>query len=365
MKICVISSQMAGFGKIGGFGSMTKKLAVSLAEEGHRVSVVVPRKKHQKAVEMAHGITIFGINFWDCFRFKNIMKTIDADIYHSQNPNLFSYLALKYEPAKKHVITCRDPRNLIDWLIETRYATWKRRLKTPLVCVFESGPFIRHAILEASIVGCPAEYLMNKVDSMYGRKDAILLPNIEDFPDTLPLKSDSPLVCFVGRLDKRKRPERIFSLAGKFPNVKFLIIGKAEDIGRHKMLEKVAGNFDNIEMLGYVDKHQSGILQQIYSRSWVLINTSAREGLPMTFIEAAGHGCAILSKVNPDSFATRFGYWAVKDDFEAGLGHLLKDNNWEKSGLAGFNYVKGIYDRQVAVDTHLKVYAGLMEGKNK
>ncbi len=361
MKICIISSQILGFGKIGGFGSMTRKLATALAKSGHDVSVVVPRKGHQKFIEYIDGITIYGLGFSDLFNIKNIYKQIDADIYHSQNPNILSFFATIFEPNKKHVITCRDPRDFKDWVVETKYATWPRRLKTPLVLLLEAGPLISYAVKKADVVGTPANFLRDKVANMYGRKDAILLPNLENIPDTLPQKSDTPTVCYVGRLDKRKRPELVFYVAKKFPNVEFLMVGKAEDATHQQSLEAKAATLPNVKMLGYIDKHSSTKIEDVYNKSWILINTAAREGLPLTFIEAAAHGCAILSQVNPDEFASNFGFWAQNGNFEEGLEWLLEDNRWRDQGEKGFKYVTQVYDEEKALSTHAKLYIQLLQ----
>ena len=43
MKVCILSPQYFGYGKIGGFGSMSRMLAESLAARGVEVSAVVPK----------------------------------------------------------------------------------------------------------------------------------------------------------------------------------------------------------------------------------------------------------------------------------------------------------------------------------
>lgn len=360
IKICIISSQFMGFGKIGGFGMMTRELAEALSNKGFDISVVVPKKRNQKDVEHINNVKIYGIKLSKIFNLKSIFHEIGADIYHSQNPNLFTFFAQMFEPQKKHIITCRDPRNLHDWFTEMRYATWRRRLKTPFVYFFEAGPLIRYAIKKADVVGAPAQYLKNKIREMYGVTNAILLPNAEKLPAHIPEKAKEPTVCFVGRLDKRKRPERVFELAKRFSDVKFLIAGKAEDSDRQKALERKAANIKNMILLGYIDKFNSDELQKIYSESWILINTASREGLPASFIEAAGHGCAILSGVNPDNFASEFGYWAKENDFEKGFVFLLKNNMWKEKGQKGFEYVKDIYDINKALKIHKNIYSDVL-----
>ncbi len=360
MHICIISSQYLGFGKVGGFGSMTRKLAVALAGAGHRVTVVVPRRKGQERFTERDGIRIIGLGLRQLLRGR-VYHEVNADLYHSQNPNAMTWVAMRAQPQKPHVITCRDPRDLRDWVIELRHATWRRRLKTPLVLAFEAGPLVTAAVRRADVVGCPAHFLRDKVARMYSlKRRPILLPNLETIPEELAPKADLPTVCMVGRLDRRKRPERCLRLAGAFPNVRFEIVGKAEDPRWQRKLESMAAQFPNVVMRGYVDKFASDGLCQIYGRSWVLLNTAAREGLPITFVEAAARGCAILSKVNPDDFAARFGFHAAADNFEEGLRWLLEGDRWRDRGRAAYEYVKETYDEAKALEAHLAVYRNLL-----
>ena len=75
-----------------------------------------------------------------------------------------------------------------------------------------------------------------------------------------------------------------------------------------------------------------------------------------SFIEAAGHHCAILSYVNPESFASRFGYHAAQNNFREGLEWLLSDQNWQMQGKLGHDYVQSVYGLEAAMNEHEKVY---------
>jgi hypothetical protein len=92
-----------------------------------------------------------------------------------------------------------------------------------------------------------------------------------------------------------------------------------------------------------------------------LINTAAREGLPTSFIEACAHKCAILSSVDPDGFATQFGYYSASDNFSTGLEWLLQNENWKNKGLAGYEYVRAICSTNNAIDMHVSIYKGLLK----
>jgi len=76
-------------------------------------------------------------------------------------------------------------------------------------------------------------------------------------------------------------------------------------------------NLPNLEMLGFIDQFAAMSLSQLFGRSWIMVKHRAREGLPNAFIEACAHGCAILSAVDPDGFASQFGYQVQDDNFVA------------------------------------------------
>jgi glycosyltransferase involved in cell wall biosynthesis len=95
---------------------------------------------------------------------------------------------------------------------------------------------------------------------------------------------------------------------------------------------------------------------QLLSDAWVLVNTSAREALPLSFLEAAAHGCALLSAVNPDQWVSRFGQYVQGDDFASGVRALMADSPLVK-GRAAYEYVKhSLHEYSRALTEHIKVY---------
>jgi cytolysin (calcineurin-like family phosphatase) len=72
--------------------------------------------------------------------------------------------------------------------------------------------------------------------------------------------------------------------------------------------------------------------------------------LPNAFIEAAAHRCAILSAVDPDGFATQFGYHASQDDFARGLDILLQNDHWIQCAQSGYEYVRETFACDKAID---------------
>lgn len=363
MKACLICAEFFGWGSQGGFGYATRVIGRELVKLGVEVYAVIPRPRsiEESEVEL-DGIRVIGINRNRPFSAKKVYQKIDADIYHSQQPSLASWVAQKAMPHKVHVATLRDPRSLKDWWQELTYPTHSP-LQVLITCFYYENVLARRAIRAMDKLYSPANFLREKSISLYKlRQTPHLLPTPVMVPENVE-KSKHPTVCFVGRWDRVKRPELFFDLASQFPKVKFLAIGKAHNLGYETRLRQRYGTIPNLRLVGYVDQFSSNDLSDYLSRSWILVNTSAKEALPNTFVEACAHRCAILSAQNPDNFASNFGRHVLHGDFKGSLGDLLKDDNWRKAGQKGFEYVMSINELSIAAKQHVSEYKLLLSEK--
>src|SRR5688572_29213847 len=110
---------------------------------------------------------------------------------------------------------------------------------------------------------------------------------------------EKPSVLYMGRLDPRKRPELTLELGHLFPEITFHIVGKARIASYEKDLKEKYADQKNIIFHGFVDQFAGDLHHQLLTNAAIHINTAVREGLPNSFVEAAGHKCAILSAVDP------------------------------------------------------------------
>jgi len=355
MRICLISVEIFAWGKYGGFGKATRTIGREPAARGHDVFAVVPRRPGQKPVETLDGITVLGFPPAFPFAATRLFRECDADIHHSCEPSFGTWLAMKAMPDRKHVVTFRDPRNFRDWRMEFARPSLNR-LQVVHNYLYENNPFVRRCIRNMDAVYTIANYLIPKVRSMYGLAvDPEFLPTPVAVPEAV-TKAGAPTVCYVARLDRRKRPELFLDLAATFPHVRFIAAGKSRDRGWEASLRKRYGDLPNLEMTGFVDQFSSGLHTEILGKSWIMVNTATREALPNSFLEAAAHRCAILSGVDPDGFASRFGYHAAADDFTEGLARLLEGNRWRERGEKGHEYVRETFEIGRAIDLHLAAY---------
>ncbi|MEK9138609.1 MAG: glycosyltransferase, partial [Bacteroidota bacterium] len=148
-----------------------------------------------------------------------------------------------------------------------------------------------------------------------------------------------------------------------FPEYRFIAVGKGSasaEAGYDAELKKRYEGVPNLEIPGFINRFKEPErMTKILSDTWVFVSTAAREGLPLTFLEAAAHGCAILSVVDPDQFATRFGRQVEDDDFVAGVKALLADAPLEK-GKRGYEYVRDVYENSRALAAHIEQYDRLL-----
>jgi glycosyltransferase involved in cell wall biosynthesis len=177
---------------------------------------------------------------------------------------------------------------------------------TSLRWVLRAAPWLQRQV----VIAVPAPHLAAKVAPTYGVRVSHCpwLPNIIDLPPAVS-KSPHPRVVFLGRLDPTKRPWLYVELARQFPEVEFLMLGQSYMHG--------AGSWQptalppNVRWLGHVDGTEKLAL---LTSSWVLINTSIHEGLPVSCLEALACETPLLSCLDPEGLVSQFGRYVGRWD---------------------------------------------------
>ena len=365
MRICFITSEIFWGKRRGGFGKLVRVVGRELVKRGFEVSVICWSEPDEFSPTELDGMQIlsypYSITSHSIFRHLvdytkvvPLIRKADADVYLSIDCMVETYLAQKIMPDRKHVIWAQDPFDESDYkLLSSVDPNYKfNRLK-----FWVTTELYRRAYKKADLILTHAKYFKPKISRLYhiNPDEIIYLPNpIEHIPDESSIvKSEKPTVCFLGRMDPQKRYWIFFELAKSFHDIKFIAIGKPSLLYEelYRRILKDYEKLENLEVMGFVDDE---IKSRILSRSWVMVLPSIREGLPIAFLEALSHGCALLSSVNPDNIVSKFGYYAAKDEFEKGLCALLKDNMWRVKGRSGYNYVKRTHNLSRIIDKLLK-----------
>ena len=361
VRICLVCGEIFAWNKYGGFGRSARWIGRDLVRRGYEVHAVVPRRKGQRPVEQLDGMTVWSFPLYNPLASLWLYRRCRAQIYHSQQPSLGTALARIAMPRSRHVVTCRDIKLSRDWRIEQALPS-RSRLAARLTRLYEDNPLVGWAVRNA-----------DRVFSAYqgvGRKARVkfrlpvepgFLPSPVEVPVTV-RKSATPQVCYVGRWDRRKRPHLFFELARAFPEVRFVAVGLSQDKAWEASLRDTYGGLPNLELRGFVNQFDGTLLSGLYEESWILVNTSPREGLPTSFLEAAAHRCAIRACVNPDGFTAQSGWHASAKTLSTGLAHLLEADRWRSCGERAYQLVRDSYESERAMDLHCALYRELLEG---
>lgn len=187
----------------------------------------------------------------------------------------------------------------------------------------------------------------------YGRDAEVLAMPCEDFSivnglASPPGPSSMPSVLWVGRLSAEKRPDWLLAIAAMCPDVRFDIIGQAnQDTEYSKIFLSKARELHNVKLRGVVQHDDIGAH---YSKASAVICTSRFEGFPNVFLEAWSVGLPTITTFDPDSIVSQEGIGFVGEsveDLRADLTRLLSDQDtWEKCSANARDY----FVRNHAVD---------------
>jgi glycosyltransferase involved in cell wall biosynthesis len=178
------------------------------------------------------------------------------------------------------------------------------------------------------------------------------------FPEHEPSRGKQ--VLWVGRCRSAKQPQKFVELAGKLPGMHFTMIasGTEYEPGLMKKLEDSTRSLNNLHLIRGLPFDE---VISWYPRSSILVNTSSIEGMPNTFLEAAAHGCCLVSlEVNPDG---------IFDEGQAGICaegsleklvsviRILQDNPDKRHDLAvsTYRFLRNRHDREKIIPRYLEI----------
>ena len=367
MKVLFVANEFFSWGVYGGFGAFTRKLAGELVKRNVDVEVFVHQISNlQRPVgetEVIDGVPVKTLPRKKLakIRHKKLYRT-DADLIHSQCGMYDTYLTFRRNPNKKKIVTIQDLRTkteteLLAQFEKTSGYPWYKKWWAWYVYHCFSG-----AVEMADKIACQANLLFPKVKERYHVQPDLLLPNFIDIPSGNFKKTSKPVVLWLGRLDPVKHPELCFELARKVPDVDFYVLGKSHEVyGGERRDLHFRNKYRKCENLHFMGFQSGEAKEKLLSKAWILINTSYYECLPVSFLEALAHKCALLSTQNPDHYSALFGSWAYPtvDSLKYGLLRLLQNDSWKRLGKKGFDHVKKVHSTERGVQNHIKLYEEL------
>jgi len=375
MKVGILTREEFAFGCYGGFGYVARKTANLLNRLGHDVHLIDISPGMRKKSSFLNGIPVhFLIN--KRFRLKWIeqliivrkfIKKLQLDVLVNVEANKWIYYFRLVSPRIKSLVWFQDVRTDEDWRkiftnpIEKRPAFFWEKLKLERLRR-------KMGIKKSNILIAQAELIRGKVKKVYNVSSGavILVPNPIPIPSNgFIMKSRTPLVIFLGRLDPIKRPWIFAEIARKLPDINFLLLGKSHTPHIINPIMEKYKKIKNLKFLGLVTGKKKAY---ILSKAWILVNTSIYESLPVSFLEALSYKMAILSCNNPDGIVSNYGYftgeilgdaWNDVDKFVDGLKYLISNDRWIKKGREGYKFVKRFADERKIIKTLDKILNNL------
>jgi glycosyltransferase involved in cell wall biosynthesis len=135
------------------------------------------------------------------------------------------------------------------------------------------------------------------------------VPSITPEPGAvIPQTQRAHYVAWVAMLRKFKRPDLLIEIAGKAPDLCFVVCGglttftAAPGYGE-KMVESLQA-LPNVQYLGQVAPAEA---LRVISEAAIFLSTSDEEGFPNTFLQAWGAGTPVISlRIDPDQVIERY-----------------------------------------------------------
>ncbi len=397
------ASKMVPMNIHGGFGYVTRKKAEELVKMGHDVHIFVPRfaydgnnKENMELEENGVKVHFFrtlynGLSentLTEMARramfemgsdkgFREVLDNYPVDIYLSEDPSERSARIVK--EGHPHIGIFQDPFDDIDIAVlktaeedyihgdysDPKFVTehelrTRSRKRNGLYYTsgrnsnFRTGKYTRAGNSRSVFV--PANFISEKMKKIYSLEfsPGTLLNPIEVEP-TIPEKSPQPVVAWLARWDPQKRPDVALSVAREMPEVDFYFIGAASGLPsleeRQRLLAKAYAKYKHIHILNFISEEEK---RRILAMSWVHLNTSVREGLPSSFLEAGAKGCAIVSSVDPDNYPSMFGsFVSRKEEFVPALRNLIRSEECFELGKKAHQHMLKFHQTSTVMQEHI------------
>ncbi len=269
----------------------------------------------------------------------DIYEEVDADVYIAHgNSEISADMAFFCKKAKKRMLMFSgsdidvDPVSGVD--------PWGR-------CSLYGIPDALREYTIENMYACAVqtERQREMLKANFG-KDAVVIRNPMDLSRAFPLAPTYAL--WIGKSDRNKNPALFLDLAASLPEHRFTIVMNRSDAAMHERLKSRMASMPNVEFVEYVEFDK---VESLFSKALVLVNTSAFEGLPNTFLQAAKYEVPILSlNVDPDRMlsAGGCGFCANGDmpALQTRLAGLLRDRAARDAlGRKAFEYVRSHHEK--------------------
>jgi len=156
-------------------------------------------------------------------------------------------------------------------------------------------------------------------------REAVVIPNIWPLGVGITEPGDEPYALWVSNIRPEKRPEMLLEVAQRLPHIRFVMIGgpvRGQE-GLYSEVRTRAAQTSNVDFIGYVPFEQ---IDPYFADAAIMVNTSAVEGFPNTYLQAWAAGKPVVGSFDPDGLIERYGLGVTFADAQQGSARL--DELW-------------------------------------
>lgn len=288
----------------GGIEIVAEELAVRMVERGHMVTCFNRSGHHvsgkmfdKEKVKFYKGVSIKYVPTIDKKGLAALTSSFFASIYcslgkfdivhiHAEGPAFFSFIPKLF--GKKVVVTIHG----LDW----QRAKWRNGFGSKFIRAGE-----RNAVRFADRIIVLSRGVQRYFKETYNR-DTTFIPNgvaIEAAGNSGYIEKHNiereNYILYVGRIVPEKCALELVEAFKKVKTDKKLVIvgGHSDSADYAAKVKNVAREDQRILFPGFIDDNLA--LSNLYDGAYLYVLPSTLEGMPLTLLEAMGHGCACLT----------------------------------------------------------------------
>jgi len=330
-------------GFIGGVERQTSLMARWFAGRGYEVSMLTWDEGQEDGAEI-DGVRVFkmcrkdagvkGLRFlWPKWTsLVAAMKRADADVYYQ---NCGEYV------TGQVALWCRRHGRKFVYSVAND-ADCDARL--PEMHKLRERVLYRYGLKHADRVIVQTRRQQDMLRTHFGLDSAVIPmpcpgPSEEEYVLCERVRNGSRRILWIGRICEQKRPDLLLDMAEACPDLRFDLVGPADDSEYARSVWERAKTISNVTLHGPASR---GRVSEFYKNSGVMCCTSDFEGFPNTFLEAWSYGVPIVTTFDPDDLIVNNDMGIVARDVEglaSGICMLLGDSQrWQQASEAARRY---------------------------
>jgi glycosyltransferase involved in cell wall biosynthesis len=353
-------------GQIGGVEHQTSLMARWLAARGHRVNLITWDEGQPEGVEV-DGVRVVKLCRRDAglpgLRFIHPRWSSLNAALHRADARVYYQNSAEYVTGQVALWSRRHGRRFVYSVASNMDC----EPSLPELRTLRERILYRYGLRRADRVIVQTRTQQRMLLEGFGRPSVMVPmpcpgPGRQDFAPPEPSPSGSGRVLWLGRICEVKRPDRLLALAEACPEIRFDLVGPADDGAYCRAILERARRITNVTVHGPSPRES---VPDLYARAACLCNTSVYEGFPNTFLEAWSHGRPVVSTIDPDGLIAGRGLGAVGADvagLAAGIRELLTSpERWRAASANARRYYLDNHTVERTMTLFESVLAGVMD----